>query len=189
MTLGEPSRFDLIAWFGHLRARHFVGFTVVGTVVIVSGFSLWFHGRILGDYLITGAFAAFAMGGLVVGALLGYQRRLEAEIAQREAAEREKAALIEKLQHTLALEREVAAMKLRDEKLHTLRLTMSKVHHHLNNLANNLQLVSIEYRETQTLSITTLEALDGAVHESAREMTALATIDDPFDEESFRIKV
>lgn len=189
MTLGASRRFDLIASFGRLRARHFAGFTAVGTMVSVSAFSLWFHGEIRNDYLVTGIFTASAMAIPVVGVLLGHQRRLEGEIAQREAAEREKAALIEKLMHTLELEREVAAMKVRDEKLRTLRLTMSKVHHHLNNLANNLQLVSVEYEDTNTLSRATLEALDGAVHESAREMKALSAVEDPFDEESFRIKV
>lgn len=187
MTLGAPRRFDLIASFGRLRAWHFAAFTAVGMVVIVSAFSLWFHGEIRHDYLITGFVTAFATGFPVVSALLGHQRRLEAEIAQREAAEREKASLIEKRTHTRALE--LAAMKVRDEKLRTLQLTMSKVHHHLNNLANNLQLVSMEYEDTRTLSRATLEALDGAVHESAREMKALPAVEDPFDEASFQIKV
>lgn len=189
MTLDASRRDGLIASFGRLRAQHFAVFTAVGTTVIVSAFSLHYRGEIRSDFLITGYVTASALAIPVVGALLAHKRRLEGEIAQREAVERENAALIEKLTHTLELEREVAAMKVRDEKLRTLRLTMSKVHHHLNNLANNLQLVSMEYEDTRTLSREILTALDGAVHESAREMTALAAIEDPFDEESFRIKV
>jgi hypothetical protein len=189
VPLDASRRFDLVASFGRLRAPHFAGFTAVVTLVVVSAFSRWFHGEVRSDYLVTGFVTAAAMGFPVVGALLGHQRRLEGEIAQREAAEREKAALIEKLEHTLALERELAAMRVREEKLRTLRLTMSKVHHHINNLANNLQLVAMEYEDTGTLSRATLTALDGAVHESTREMKALASIEDPFDEESFRIKV
>ena len=100
----------------------------------MSAFSLHYRGEIRSDFLITGYVTASALAIPVVGALLAHKRRLEGEIAQREAVERENAALIEKLTHTLELEREVAAMKVRDEKLRTLRLTMSKVHHHLNNL-------------------------------------------------------
>ncbi len=172
-----------------MRARHFAGVTAVGAMVIVSGFSMVFHGEVLADYLFTGAVTAIALTIPVVSALRGHQRRLEREIAQREEAEREKADLIERLQHTLELERELAALKVREEKLRTLRLTMSKVQHHLNNLANNLQLVEVEYEARASLSPATLESLREAVRETSQDMSELAAIEDPFDEASFRIKV
>lgn len=179
---------DVIGFFGRMRAGHFAGLTALGAMVIVSGFSMLFHGEVLPDYLFTGAMTAVALTIPVVGALRGHQRRLEREIERRERAEREKAALIERLQHTLTLEREIAAMKLRDEKLRTLRLTMSKVQHHINNLANNLQLVEVEYEARASLSPATLVTLREAVHDTAQEMSELAAVEDPFDEESFRIK-
>ncbi len=188
MTSDATSGIDLIDFFGRMRAHHFACVSAVGSLAIVSVFSVLFHGEVLPDYLFTGAVTAVLLTVPVVSALLGRQRRLEREIAQRERAEREKAALIERLQHTLELERELAAMKLRDEKLRTLRLTMSKVQHHINNLGNNLQLVEVEYEDRASLSPATLVALREAVHDTAQEMSELASVEDPFDEESFRIK-
>lgn len=179
----------LVDFFGRMRVFHFAALTTICAVVIVSGFSVLFHGEVLADYAFTGGTTAILLTIPVVSALLGRQHRLEREIAQREEVERANAALIARLERSLEVERELAAMKLREEKLRTLRMTMSKVLHHVNNLANNLQIVEVEYEADASLSQETLTSLRAAVHDTAREMNELAAIEDPFDEESFRIKV
>ncbi len=131
----------LVDFFGRMRVFHFAALTTICAVVIVSGFSVLFHGEVLADYAFTGGTTAILLTIPVVSALLGRQHRLEREIAQREEVERANAALIARLERSLEVERELAAMKLREEKLRTLRMTMSKVLHHVNNLANNLQIV------------------------------------------------
>ncbi len=189
MTSDVTPRPDLVALLGRARAWQFAVPISGVALVIVSLFSLAYHGEVQQQFLVTGGFTAFVLTVLVVKLTRIYQHRLEGEIARREAAERAHTDLIARLQHTLALEREIAAMRVREEKLRTLRLTMSKVQHHLNNLANNLQLVEVEYEHARSLSPETLDALHSAVHESAHEMSALAEVEDPFNEESFRVKV
>lgn len=179
----------VVGFFGAMRVRSIVGLSALASVVVASGFSLLFHGRITADYAITGGVTAILLSVPVLRALRARQRLLEREIAQREEVERANAALIARLERSLEIERELATMKLREEKLLTLRMTMSKVQHHVNNLANNLQIVEVEYEADASLSKETLASLRVAVHDTAKEMNELAEVSDPFDEASFRIKV
>ena len=78
-------------------------------------------------------------------------------------------------------------LQLKEEKLKTLHQVMRLVQHHVNNLANNLQIVDLEIHSNGALSEDTLAALLKAVDRTSVEIQRLSDIDDPFDEQGFEI--
>ena len=97
-------------------------------------------------------------------------------------------ALFQRLNRELhdALDRE-RALIVREEKNKTLRQTMHKVQHHVNNLANCLQLVELEYMTRKQLSDETIQSLQTEIHKTGQEMQALGRLDDPFDADAFAV--
>jgi len=66
---------------------------------------------------------------------------------------------------------------IREEKLRTLEQVMVKVNHHVNNLANNLQLIELENKGGK-ISELTLQELREAILETSREMRRLSAATD-----------
>jgi hypothetical protein len=137
---------------------------VAVSMLITSLFSLGFHGRVESDFLVTGFSCSLIVAWLVIARL----QRMRQSLA-------------------LALERE-RVLLVRAEKMRTLRQTMRKVHHHVNNLATSLQLVEAEYEGTGALSGPTLATLRDAIAETAQEMRSLGDLEDPFDDKAFEIR-
>jgi hypothetical protein len=138
---------------------------VAVSVLITALFSLAFHGTVGSDFVITGFSCSLVVSWLVVGRLQAMRRSL----AQ-------------------ALDRE-RALEVRAEKIRTLQQTMSKVQHHVNNLAENLQVVEFQYETTGALSAPTLATLRNAIAETAHEMRTLGELEDPFDDRAFEIRL
>lgn len=88
----------------------------------------------------------------------------------------------------LTMERQSVAIKLKEEKIKSIKQVMRVVHHHVNNLANNLYLVELEIDQEKTVSKETLDALDGAIRETSATMKHLGDMDDPYDDEIFKIE-
>ncbi len=78
-------------------------------------------------------------------------------------------------------------MRLKKEKLKTLKQAMFNANHYVNNLSNNLQLVQMELDNKKSVSQETVEMLTGAIHDTTLELNKLSNIDDPFDEKGFNI--
>jgi hypothetical protein len=136
---------------------------VASSLAITAVISLAFHGTVRRDFMVTAFLCSFAVSVPMT-------------------------ALFQKLNRELhdALERERILM-VREEKQKTLRQTMHKVQHHVNNLANCLQLVEIEYTSENLLSAETLQRLQSEVHRTGLEMQALGQLEDPFDANAFTV--
>ena len=93
------------------------------------------------------------------------------------------------INNILSLRERSATITLKEEKIKSIKQVMRVVHHHVNNLANNLTLVKLEIEEQGALSGETLDTLNNAIEETAEEMKRLGGIDDPFDENFFKIRV
>ncbi|GMT48827.1 MAG: hypothetical protein IEMM0008_0366 [bacterium] len=78
-------------------------------------------------------------------------------------------------------------MRLKEEKLKTLKQAMFNATHYVNNLSNNLQLVQVELGNNKIVSKETVEMLTEAIHHTTLELKKLSNIDDPFDESEFNI--
>ena len=87
----------------------------------------------------------------------------------------------------LFLERQSMVNKLREEKLKSIKQVMRVVHHHVNNLANNLNLVEFEVKQEGSVCGETLDTLNKAIKESAEAMKLLGDMDNPYDDEMFKI--
>lgn len=87
----------------------------------------------------------------------------------------------------LVLEQQDIAIRLKEEKLKSIRQVMRVVHHHVNNLANNLNLVAIEIERVGSVSGATLDTLNRAIEETAGEMKLLGDITNPYDAGMFEI--
>jgi hypothetical protein len=135
------------------------GYTAVavGSSVIVTAFiSLAINGEVRGDYLATGFLCSLAVSVPMIARFQRLRREL-----------------------TEALQRE-QELRVRQEKLRTLRLAMATVQHHVDSLAGRLLEVELEYNGTGSLSDETLDALNHAVHLASSELQALADMEDPF---------
>ena len=87
----------------------------------------------------------------------------------------------------LLLEQQHIAIKLKEEKLKSIRQVMRIVHHHVNNLANNLTMVTLEIERDGSVRKATLDTLNQAIEETAGEMKLLGDIANPYDANMFEI--
>lgn len=87
----------------------------------------------------------------------------------------------------LRLERQDIAIKLKEEKLKSIRQVMRVVHHHVNNLANNLNMVALEIERDGSVAGATLDALNSAIEATAGEMKLLGDITNPDDADMFEL--
>ena len=141
----------------------YVAIAVASSLVITTAISLAIHGSVRMDYLLT----AFLCSLIVSVPMTALFQRLNREL--HDALERERTLVI------------------REEKQKTLRQTMHKVQHHVNNLANCLQMVELEYTSKSWLSVETLNSLQAEIHKTGQEMQALGRLDDPFDASPFTV--
>jgi len=137
---------------------------VASSLAITAAISLVLHGSVRMDFLVTAFLCSFTVAVPMTALFQRLNRELE------DALERERALIV------------------REEKQKTLRQTMRKVQHHVNNLANCLQLVELEYTTRNQLSADTLESLQVEIHKTAQEMQALGSLDDPYDADAFAVK-
>lgn len=137
--------------------------SVALSLAVTALFSYAFHHEVRSDFMITGGACSAAVSWFVAG----YGARLKRQLEQAR--------------------QQAHDLRVREEKLETLRQVMRKVQHHVNNLATNLQIVEIEYRRDGTLSLDTLKALHQAVHDVGQQMNRLGRIDDPFDPAPFEV--
>lgn len=143
----------------------YTAIAVAGSLAITAAISLALHGKVRPDFMVTAFLCSFAVAVPMT-------------------------ALFQRLNRDLhdALERE-RVLVVREEKQKTLRQTMRKVQHHVSNLANCLQLVELEYTTKGWLSVETRQALQSEIEQTGREMQALGRLDDPFDEDAFKVEV
>lgn len=87
----------------------------------------------------------------------------------------------------LRLERQDIANKLKEEKLKSIRQVMRVVHHHVNNLANNLNMVALEIERDGSVAGATLNALNSAIEATSGEMKLLGDITNPDDADMFEL--
>ncbi len=78
-------------------------------------------------------------------------------------------------------------VRLRNEKIKTLKQAMFNATHYVNNLSNNLQLVQVELNHEKTVSRDTLEMLTEAIKATTLELKKLSNIENPFDDSKFDI--
>lgn len=143
----------------------YVAIAVVSSLVITAAISMAIHGSLRADFLLTAFLCSFTVSVPMTALFQRLNRELE------DALERERALIV------------------REEKQKTLRQTMYKVQHHVNNLANCLQVVELEYMSKNWLSVETLNSLQVEIHRTGQEMQALGRLDDPFDESAFTVTV
>ncbi|OGV53193.1 MAG: hypothetical protein A2017_04745 [Lentisphaerae bacterium GWF2_44_16] len=86
-----------------------------------------------------------------------------------------------------SIEQQKTAVKLKEEKLKSIRQVMRIAHHHVSNLANNLSLVEVEIECDGAVSTETLKALDAAIKETAETMKLPGDIENPYNDEMFEI--
>lgn len=148
-----------------LERAFYTAVAVGGSLILTACISYVLNGAVRGDFMLT----AFLCSLAVAIPMIANFQRLRRELADALARER--------------------TLQVRVEKLMTLRQTMHKVQHHVNNLANNLQVVELEYKKTGSLSSKTLGALQVEIHRTASEMQKLGQLDDPFRADAFAINL
>lgn len=141
----------------------YTAIAVGSSVAITSVISFAMHGQVRADFLLTAALCSFT----VAVPMTALFQRLNREL--QDALERERLLIV------------------REEKQKTLRQTMYKVQHHVNNLANCLQVVELEYSSKSWLSVETLSSLQAEIHKTGTEMQSLGRLDDPFDANAFKV--
>ncbi len=141
----------------------YTAIAVASSLAITAVISLAFHGTVRMDFMVTAFLCSFVVSVPMTALFQSLNRQLH------DALERERILIV------------------REEKQKTLRETMRKVQHHVGNLANCLQLVELEYDSEARLSAKTLQRLQAEVHQTGREMQALAQLEDPFDANAFRV--
>ncbi len=73
------------------------------------------------------------------------------------------------------------------EKIKSIKQVMYIVHYYVNNLANNLQIIRFEIEEYGTVRQEILLELDKQIFITAKEMHLLSDIENPFDENKFKV--
>jgi hypothetical protein len=91
------------------------------------------------------------------------------------------------VQSLLIVEKREATLSLKEEKLKSIKMVMSVVFHHVNNLANNLSIISLEIDEFNHVQPSTITELNQNVRNTANEMNRLYHISDPLDTNEFKI--
>lgn len=77
---------------------------------------------------------------------------------------------------------------IKEEKLKTIGNVMQVVFHHVNNLSNNLSVIELEMNTINSVNESTLSSLNRSIRGTTSEMRRLEEIEDPFDEEAFKIR-
>ncbi len=88
----------------------------------------------------------------------------------------------------LNLEEREQDVSLKEEKLKTIGHVMRVVFHHVNNLSNSLSVIELEMKTINSVSDSTLVTLNRSIRGTTSELSRLEQIEDPFDEEAFKIK-
>ncbi len=101
-SLSKFIRKNIISFVGRLTTFQLVFIGIVLVNIICVFCSMFFHGRITYDYIITGSIASFTVGYLILKILSIYQEELKIEIAGRKKANQEKDQLVTELQTALA---------------------------------------------------------------------------------------
>lgn len=127
----------------------YTGVAVGASVAITAVFSIVLNGAVLPSFLLTG----FACSLIVAWFMTGQVQRAQ--------------------QAELNASLQQAQLRAHEERIESLRAVMREVNHHVNNLANNLQLIDLEYTRSGRLSPTTLEQLKGAVASTSDAIQAL----------------
>jgi hypothetical protein len=80
-------------------------------------------------------------------------------------------------------------VRLREEKLASIRQVIRVAQHHVNNQSNCLQIVRLELEGDGSLSEDTLLLLDQLVATSSARLNEISELEDPFDEEGLSIRL
>lgn len=137
-----------------LQQRAFYTAIAVGcSLAITAAISMAFHNSIRLDFMITAFVCSFSVG-LPMTAMF---QRLNRELADAQARER--------------------ALLVREERQRVWRESMSKAQHHVNNLANCLHLVELEYNKNNSLSAATLAALQAEIKRTGQEMQRVSELE------------
>jgi len=86
-----------------------------------------------------------------------------------------------------ALKEKSTIIKLKEEKLKSIKQVIYVAEHHVNNLSNNLRIVQIELKKPGMLSEITIAQLNEAITAASNELKKIGEIDDPYDENPFKI--
>ncbi len=146
-----------------LERAFYAAVAVGGSLTLTAFISYALNGSVRGDFMLT----AFLCSFFVSIPMIANFQRMRRDLADALARER--------------------TLKIREEKQMTLRQTMDKVQHHVNNLANNLQMVEVEYKKSGSLSPETLSALQVEIRHTADEMHMLGRLEAPFKTDAFEI--
>jgi hypothetical protein len=91
------------------------------------------------------------------------------------------------VQRVLIVEKRESEISLKEEKLKSIKMVMSVVFHHVNNLANSLSIIGLELDECNEVQPSTLSSLNLGITNTAKEMNRLYNISDPLDSNEFKI--
>ncbi|MCU0774309.1 MAG: hypothetical protein MUC74_07300 [Ideonella sp.] len=127
----------------------YTGVAVGASLAITAVFSVLLNGAVLPSFLLTGFACSLIVAWFMTGQV---QRAQQAEL-------------------TASLQD--AQLRAHEERIESLRAVMREVNHHVNNLANNLQLVDLEYSRSGQLTPGTLEQLKAAITSTSDAMRAL----------------
>lgn len=138
-----------------LQQRAFYTAIAVGSsLAITAVVSMAFHNSVRLDFMITAFVCSFSVG-LPMTAMF---QRLNRELADAQARER--------------------ALLVRQERQKVWRESMSKAQHHVNNLANCLHMVELEYKKNNSLSPETLAALQAEISRTGQEMQRVSELEE-----------
>jgi hypothetical protein len=132
----------------------YTAIAVSSSLIITAVISLVLHDRVRFDFMLTAFLCSFSVSVPMTALFQRLNRELE---------------------DALRRERELL---LREERLRALRETMSKAQHFVNNLANSLHLVELEYKKNNSLSAATLAALQGEIQRTGQEMQRISEFED-----------
>ncbi len=100
-TSMSSKKYKLIGIIENLNTLHLLFISILLTTIIVSISSLFFHGEITYDYIVTGLITALIVTGIILKILYLYQDKLKKEINSREKVEKAKHELILDLEDAL----------------------------------------------------------------------------------------
>ena len=78
-------------------------------------------------------------------------------------------------------------LREREARIASINEVMHSVNHHVNNLANSMQLIELE-NQTNNVSEETLRQLRLSINMTTKQMLKLSNIRDPYDKEPFKIE-
>ncbi len=69
-------------------------------------------------------------------------------------------------------------MKIQEQRLRVLKVTMNTVHHIVNNALNNLQIIKMQIEDSQSHTVKSAELMDRIIHETAEKLRLLGKLND-----------